>query len=118
MNLDDLPDLLTPREAAALLRLDPRTVSQYGAKGKIPAIRLPGGHRRFRREVIVALLQDEVVEPAPEPHRKFNCPKFGPACQRCSREAGEPVAWDACTASASTTFGIGFSGRLGGSGSS
>jgi excisionase family DNA binding protein len=39
--------LLTPAEAAAILRVDPKTVTRWARDGKLPSIRTPGGHRRY-----------------------------------------------------------------------
>lgn len=48
--------LLTPREVAALFRVDPQTVTRWAQAGKLPAIRTLGGHRRFRESEVKALL--------------------------------------------------------------
>lgn len=40
--------LLTPGEVAAMFRVDPKTVARWAKAGRLPAIRTPGGHRRFR----------------------------------------------------------------------
>ncbi|MFS8158986.1 MAG: helix-turn-helix domain-containing protein, partial [Candidatus Roizmanbacteria bacterium] len=40
VSLDDLPDLLTIREVADILRVSPLTVKRWGKKGKLPAIRI------------------------------------------------------------------------------
>jgi excisionase family DNA binding protein len=42
--------LLTPGEVAALFRVDPKTVTRWASNGRIPSIRTPGGHRRFRKD--------------------------------------------------------------------
>jgi hypothetical protein len=42
-------DLLLPHEAAALLRLDAKTLGRWHRAGLIPAVVLPSGHRRFWR---------------------------------------------------------------------
>lgn len=39
--------LLTPAEVAAMLRVDPKTVTRWAAQGKLASIRTPGGHRRY-----------------------------------------------------------------------
>jgi excisionase family DNA binding protein len=49
--------LLTPGEVAALMRVDPKTVTRWAAAGKISAIRTPGGHRRFRESEVRRLLE-------------------------------------------------------------
>src|SRR5215210_7297495 len=49
-------ELLTPAEVAALLYVDPKTVSRWAVAGKIHSIRTPGGHRRFLRSEILAMI--------------------------------------------------------------
>jgi excisionase family DNA binding protein len=57
VSLSDLPDLLTIREVADLLRISPLTIKRWGKKGKLPAIRInTRGDRRYRKEVILRLL--------------------------------------------------------------
>lgn len=58
-------DLLTPGEVAALFRVDPKTVTRWATAGRVTAIRTPGGHRRYWRSEIRALLQPETTPPAP-----------------------------------------------------
>jgi excisionase family DNA binding protein len=53
--LDDDP-LLTPREVARIFRVDPKTVSRWASSGRIPSIQTPGGHCRFRRSAVLAVL--------------------------------------------------------------
>lgn len=62
ISLSDLPDLMTIREVADLLRISPLTIKRWGKKGKLPAIRINSrGDRRYRKEVVLRLLG---VEPA------------------------------------------------------
>ena len=57
ISLDDLPDLLTIREVAEILRISPLTIKRWGKKGKLPAIRINSrGDRRYRKEVILRVL--------------------------------------------------------------
>jgi len=57
ISLDDLPDLLTIREVAEILRVSPLTIKRWGKKGKLPAIRINSrGDRRYRKEIITRLL--------------------------------------------------------------
>ena len=57
ISLDDLPDLLTVKEVAQLLRVSPLTVKRWGKKGKLPAIRINSrGDRRYRKDVVLRLL--------------------------------------------------------------
>lgn len=51
------PDrLLTPREVAAMFRVDPKTVTRWAAAGRIHRSRTPGGHSRFWESEVRALL--------------------------------------------------------------
>lgn len=55
--LTDLPDLLTIREVAQLLRVSPLTIKRWGKKGKLPAIRINSrGDRRYKKDVVLRLL--------------------------------------------------------------
>lgn len=52
--------LLSPQEAARILRVSPRTVQRYIADGDLPAARLPGGRLwRIRQSDVDALLNTE-----------------------------------------------------------
>lgn len=55
-------NLLTPAEVAALFRVDPKTVTRWAKAGKISSIRTLGGHRRFRKEEIMSLLEEQTAE--------------------------------------------------------
>jgi excisionase family DNA binding protein len=57
VSLNDLPDLLTIREVAEILRVSPLTIKRWGKKGKLPAIRINSrGDRRYKKEVVNRLL--------------------------------------------------------------
>ena len=57
VSLDDLPDLLTIREVADLLRVSPLTIKRWGKKGKLPAIRINSrGDRRYKKGIVQKLL--------------------------------------------------------------
>lgn len=49
--------LLTPREVAALFRVDPKTVARWAVAGRLGRVRTPGGHGRYRESEVRALLQ-------------------------------------------------------------
>lgn len=49
--------MLTPREVAALFRVDPKTVTRWAAAGRIASIRTPGNHRRFRESDVRKFLE-------------------------------------------------------------
>lgn len=55
--------LLTPGEVAAMFRVDPKTVTRWAAAGRIPSIRTPGGHRRYRETDVRALLDPSAAAP-------------------------------------------------------
>jgi excisionase family DNA binding protein len=44
--------LLTPRQVANRFAVDPKTVTRWARTGKLPFIRTPGGHRRYRQSVV------------------------------------------------------------------
>ena len=57
INLDSMPDLLTVREVAELLRVSPLTIKRWGKRGKLPAIRINSrGDRRYKKEAVLWLL--------------------------------------------------------------
>jgi excisionase family DNA binding protein len=47
--------VLTVNQVAALFKLSPRTVSEYGARGVLPSVKI-GRHRRFSRRQLEALI--------------------------------------------------------------
>jgi hypothetical protein len=53
----DTSGLLLPHEAAALLRLDAKTLSRWHRAGLIRAVVLPSGHRRFWRSDVEGILR-------------------------------------------------------------
>ncbi len=63
VSLSDLPDLLTIREVAEILRVSPLTIKRWGKRGKLPAIRINSrGDRRYKKEVITRLLGVDLNE--------------------------------------------------------
>jgi excisionase family DNA binding protein len=57
INLKNLPDLLTVREVAELLRVSPLTIKRWGKRGKLPAIRINSrGDRRYKKEAVLWML--------------------------------------------------------------
>lgn len=54
------PRLMTPREVAAVFRVDPKTVTRWARAGKLASVRTIGGHRRFYAAEVERLL--EVVD--------------------------------------------------------
>lgn len=57
IRLEDLPDLLTVREVADLLRVSPLTIKRWGKRGKLVPIRINSrGDRRYKKEAVLWLL--------------------------------------------------------------
>lgn len=63
LKLEELPDLLTVREVAELLRVSPLTIKRWGKRGKLPAIRINSrGDRRYKKEAVLWLLGMQAKE--------------------------------------------------------
>ena len=58
----DATELLTPAEVAKMFHVDPKTVTRWAQAGKLTYMRTLGGHRRYRRDEVVALLQDSTKD--------------------------------------------------------
>jgi excisionase family DNA binding protein len=57
LDINNLPDLLTVREVADLLRVSPLTIKRWGKRGKLPAIRINSrGDRRYKKESVLWML--------------------------------------------------------------
>lgn len=57
ISIASLPDLLTVREVAEILRVSPLTIKRWGKRGKLPAIRINSrGDRRYKKEAVLWLL--------------------------------------------------------------
>jgi excisionase family DNA binding protein len=57
LSIENLPDLLTVREVAEVLRVSPLTIKRWGKRGKLPAIRINSrGDRRYKKEAVLWLL--------------------------------------------------------------
>ncbi len=60
---------LTPSQAARILHVSPKTVDRWADQGLVPCIVTLGGHRRFSRDVIVAVAEEMAgrgAEPSPD----------------------------------------------------
>ena len=54
IDLNNLPDLLTVREVADLLRVSPLTIKRWGKRGKLTPIRINSrGDRRYKKEAVL-----------------------------------------------------------------
>jgi len=57
LDINNLPDLLTVREVADLLRVSPLTIKRWGKSGRLEAIRINSrGDRRYKKELVQALI--------------------------------------------------------------
>ena len=57
LTLNDLPDLLTVREVAQILRVSTLTIKRWGKRGKLTPIRINSrGDRRYKKEAVLWLL--------------------------------------------------------------
>ena len=49
---------LTPGQVAALLHVSPKTVNRWADMGLIPCVTTLGGHRRFHRDSVQAVVEE------------------------------------------------------------
>lgn len=61
LRLNDLPDLLTVREVAEILRVSPLTIKRWGKRGKLTPIRINSrGDRRYKKAAVLYVLGIQV----------------------------------------------------------
>lgn len=58
--------LMTPAEVAALFAVNPKTVARWAKSGQLTVQRTLGGHRRYRRDQVLALAADNGSIPGGE----------------------------------------------------
>ena len=59
--MNRIPDaevLLTPKEVAQRVHVNPTTVTRWAKAGKLTAIRTLGGHRRYRESEVLERLRE------------------------------------------------------------
>jgi excisionase family DNA binding protein len=56
VSAEDDDDFLLPHEVAARLHVSPKTVTRWADAGLIPCVVTLGGHRRFRRQEVDAIV--------------------------------------------------------------
>ena len=57
ITIENLPDLLTVREVAEILRVSPLTIKRWGKRGKLNPIRInTRGDRRYKKQAVLWLL--------------------------------------------------------------
>lgn len=54
-----LPDMLTPAEAAAFLRVHSKTLARWEKAGKVRCVFTAGGHRRYAKEDLAAFARQQ-----------------------------------------------------------
>jgi excisionase family DNA binding protein len=54
---DDVHRYLRTSEVAALFQVSERAVTDWAARGRLPSVRTPGGHRRYPVEAVRELLE-------------------------------------------------------------
>jgi excisionase family DNA binding protein len=57
--MTDSKELMTPSEVGKALRVDAKTVTRWAERGLLFSIKTPGGHNRFRRADIDAIMNGE-----------------------------------------------------------
>ena len=96
--------LLTPADVAALVFVDPKTVSRWASAGKISATRTLGGHRRFRESDVQALLSrmrrqdvlnEEVVSTVLDKRTSSMAPEARPDGKGTVNRTGQPASTSA-----------------------
>lgn len=55
---EEFEELLTPAECAALWKVDPKTITRWAKKGWLTSTRTLGGHRRYKKSEVMALLNN------------------------------------------------------------
>ncbi|MCW2941358.1 MAG: hypothetical protein JWN00_4343, partial [Actinomycetia bacterium] len=55
---EELPELMTTAEVAAVFRVARSTISSWCSRGLIEHTSTPTGHLRFRRETVTRMLQE------------------------------------------------------------
>jgi len=61
-DVSETKELMTPGEVGEALRVDAKTVTRWAERGLIRAIKTPGGHNRFYRTDIEAIVNGEASE--------------------------------------------------------
>ena len=54
---DDVHRFLRTSEVAALFQVSERAVTDWAARGRLPSVRTPGGHRRYPVDAVRELLE-------------------------------------------------------------
>ena len=57
-------ELMTPAEVSREFHVDPKTVTRWGKDGRFLTIKTPGGHRRYFRMQVDAMVRGQRLTPA------------------------------------------------------
>lgn len=67
MNINQLPELLTPQEVADLFRVSKLTISRWEKRGHIKSIRVgPRGDKRFKKKHVLDIFNNGNQSPVAE----------------------------------------------------
>ena len=58
MTIELLPPLLIPAEVESVFRITPQTRRRWAKEGKLKPVRLPSGIHRYRKEHVVAIVEN------------------------------------------------------------
>jgi transposase len=64
-------ELLRPREVAEIFGVRPTTIARWAREGKLTPLRTPGGHGRYTRSGIRALLAENPEDPEDAVERRI-----------------------------------------------
>ena len=111
----DNDELLTPAEVSVLFKVDVKTVTRWAKAGKITSIRTLGGHRRYRKTEVRALLNrpEPVPDPLGQPVRTlWGVSPSGPAATARKKLAAGKIdtVGELCDRSAADLAAIGIKG--------
>lgn len=59
VSLDGYPDPMPPGDVAQVFSVDPKSVNRWAKTGRLASFATPGGHRRYRKVDVQALLNGQ-----------------------------------------------------------
>lgn len=63
------PKYLRTAQVAAMLQVSPKTVTRHAKEGRLPCVKTLGGHRRYVKAEVEALLEQLTYQPTAETRR-------------------------------------------------
>ena len=64
------PDYLRTAQVAALLHVSPKTITRWAKEGRLPCAKTLGGHRRYVKAEVEALLEQLTYRPTAQTRRQ------------------------------------------------